>query len=185
MTREQTIFNNGVEVDLMAMLDAREQRAQIEQSLLNQLKADASLLVMTMAIPGPIKASTKLDIAFDEMLAEVQQKIKPDQIVHELKREETTGWEYYALSKTSPREMKTIFVQLEEQHPLGRIFDLDVVFLDESGNLQGTSRTEFRLPVRRCFICDRPAKDCGRSRRHSVKELQAEISKRILNYFEN
>lgn len=185
MTTEQTIFNNGVEVDLMAMLDAREERAQIEQTLLDKLETDGSLLVMTMAIPGPIKSNTKLDLAFDEILAEVQQKIKPNQTVHELKREETTGWEYYALSKTSPREMKPIFVQIEEEHPLGRLFDLDVVFLDKSGNLQGTSRIEFGLPARRCFICDRPAKECGRSRRHSVEELQAEISKRILNYFEN
>lgn len=183
MKTEQTIFNKGKPVDLLAMLDAREQRAHIEQVLLDKLETEGSLFVMTMAIPGPIKSNTKLDQAFDELLNEVTEVLNHDQIIQTLKREEETGLEYYALSKTSPREMKTILVQIEEEHPLGRLFDLDVVFLDEDGNLQGTSRTELGLPVRRCFICDRPAKDCGRSRRHSVAELQNEISKRILDYF--
>lgn len=183
MTDSDSIFSKGKMIDLPAMLNAREQRAQIEQTLLDKLNSNGSLLVMTMAIPGPIKTNKKLDRAFDKMLRVVQQKINPDQTLQELKREEATGLEYYLLSQTSPREMKTTVVQIEEEHPLGRLFDLDVVFLDEAGQLVGTSRTDFGLPVRRCFICSRPAKECGRSRRHSVEELQAEISRKILTYF--
>ncbi|HLR88779.1 MAG TPA: citrate lyase holo-[acyl-carrier protein] synthase [Atopostipes sp.] len=76
-------------------------------------------------------------------------------------------------------------VNIEENHPLGRLFDLDVLMLDQNNEVQGKSRTKLGLPVRRCFLCERPAKDCGRSRRHTVLELQEEISNRIQNYFKN
>ncbi|MEY8292793.1 citrate lyase holo-[acyl-carrier protein] synthase [Carnobacteriaceae bacterium 52-44] len=56
-------------------------------------------------------------------------------------------------------------VNIEENHPLGRLFDLDVLMLDQNNEVQGKSRTKLGLPVRRCFLCERPAKDCGRSRR--------------------
>ena len=187
MTTEKTIFNNGKAVDLLAMLDAREQRASLEYALLSNLenKYQGCLLVMTMAIPGPIKTNAKLDLAFENLLSEVKQILNTEHIVQEIKREKNTGLEYYALNYLAPYELKPLMVKIEEEHPLGRLFDLDIVFLNENNTVEGTSRTELGLPVRHCFICDRSAKECGRSRRHSVKELQTEISKRILRYLNN
>lgn len=184
MKTEQTIFNEGEAIDLMAMLDAREQRAALEHDLLSHLDNDnpGSLLVMTMAVPGPIKTNKTLNGVFDDLLEEVKQVLKPERMIEEMKRVKNTGLEYYALTSLSPSELKPLMVKIEEEHPLGRLFDLDVVFLNEKNAVTGTSRTDLGLPVRRCFICDRPAKECGRSRRHSVEELQMEISERILHY---
>jgi len=181
-----SVFNEGVQVNLPSMLAARETRVQIEKNLLSHLDDNnaGSLLVMTMAVPGPIKANAHLNQAFDEVLAEVKKVFTLTNVLDEVKREEDTGWEYYALTSLTAASLKTLMVDIEETHPLGRLFDLDVVYLGKNGEIEGTSRTELGLPTRRCFICDRPAKECGRSRRHSVEELQAEISKRINSYFD-
>lgn len=181
---KHSLFESGSLVNLMDMLDAREERLHVQQTFFQALnpKADGSLLLMTMVIPGPIKANQPLNQAFDEMLAYIKKELKEKDRIKELKREKKTGLEYYVLSPLSPREMKKIMVDIEEKHPLGRLFDLDVLFLNEDGEVEGTSRTQLGLPVRRCFVCDRPAKECGRSRRHSVEELQQEISNQISEY---
>lgn len=185
MVNKDSIFSTGKEVDLLAMLDAREYRAHLQQAFLGKMEPEdnCSLLVMTMAIPGPIKANEPLNHAFDEMVNHINSQLDTDNIIQTLKREEYTGHEYYILSSLSPREMKEFAVKIEETHPLGRLFDIDVLKLNEDNLIEGTSRTQLGLPVRRCFICNRPAKDCGRSRRHSVEELQDEISKQIIEYF--
>lgn len=181
------VFQNSEQVDLVAMLNAREERSNIQQLLLSKLKHndDGSLLLMTMAIPGPIKANKILNQAFNEVKKEVEKALESQKIIKKIKREEVTGLEFYVLSHLDSLEMKKRMVNIEENHPLGRLFDLDVLMLDQNNEVQGTSRTQLGLPVRRCFLCERPAKDCGRSRRHTVLELQEEISKRIQNYFKN
>ena len=55
-------------------------------------------------------------------------------------------------------------MELEEASPLGRLFDLDVS--DETG------RTLSRSADRRCLLCSNSARVCGRSRTHSVQQLQ-------------
>lgn len=179
------VFQNGEQINLEEILHAREERSYIQQTLLNKLKSknDGCLLVMTMAVPGPIKVNQALNQAFNEIQIEVEKVLDSKQTIQKLKREKSTGLEYYILSQISPREMKEKMVEIEETHPLGRLFDLDVLMFDKENNIQGMSRTQLGLPVRQCFICTRPAKDCGRSRRHSVLDLQKEISNHILNYF--
>ena len=44
--------------------------------------------------------------------------------------------------------------------------------------------SNIQLQIKRYFICNHPAKECGYSRPHSVEELQSEISKRTKTYFE-
>lgn len=184
MDLNRSIFLTGKEVELPAMLDAREQRAHLQQAMLGKMTYEDknSLLVMTMAIPGPIKSNEALNEAFDQMVDYIHNKMNTSKIVRTFKREEYTGYEYYILSTLSPREMKEFAVNIEETHPLGRLYDIDVLKLNESNLIEGTSRTQLGLPVRTCFICDQPAKECGRSRRHTVEELQLEISKQIRKF---
>ena len=184
MENKESVFSTGKEVDLMEMLDAREKRAYYQKNLLSKTipEDNSSLLVMTMAIPGPIKTNEPLNQAFDEMVNHINDQMDSANIIETLKREENTGYEYYILSTLSPREMKEFAVGIEETHPLGRLFDIDVLKLNDEQLIEGTSRTQLGLPVRKCFICSRPAKDCGRSRRHTVEELQDAISQRITQY---
>ncbi len=57
---------------------------------------------------------------------------------------------------------------MKKEPSLGRLFDLDVIRPDG----RQVSRTELGLPQRLCLICGNSAKDCARSRWHTVAELQ-------------
>ncbi|MDN5956276.1 MAG: citrate lyase holo-[acyl-carrier protein] synthase, partial [Lactobacillus sp.] len=47
------------------------------------------------------------------------------------------------------------------------------------------SRQELEYSSRRCYLCNRPAKECARSRRHSVEEMQRYISSLYAKYVNN
>ena len=86
-----------------------------------------------------------------------------------------TGNEFYALFALSPEVLKGQMMTFETEYPLGRLLDLDVVFLKE-GKLTGISRQDLGAAPRKCLLCGQEAKACGRSRRHSVAELQEHIT---------
>ena len=69
-------------------------------------------------------------------------------------------------------------VALEERHPYWRLADLDVLWL-EAGEVQSISREALGYPRRRCFLCDKEAKLCGRSRTHSVEAIQQKINELV------
>ena len=75
-------------------------------------------------------------------------------------------------------KIKNITVAIEESSELGRLFDIDVIDI----NFEKLSRKSFR----KCLICEAQAQECGRSRKHSVGELQnkvEEILKKSLAIF--
>lgn len=185
MNKMPEVFKTGIEIDLPAMLKAREQRFYFQQKLLSKLdySDNGSLLLMTMVIPGQIKSSTLLNRAFNVIQKEVLNQLDKNQIIQQLKREENTGLEFYILSTLSPYQMKEKMIAIEENHPLGRLFDLDILKLNKQNQIEGISRTQLGFPVRRCFICNKPAKECGRSQHHTIEELQNEISYQITDYF--
>lgn len=82
-----------------------------------------------------------------------------------------TGPEALYVLDVDPKVLKATLIDLEEHHPIGRLWDFDVI--TTSG--VALSRTHLGNPARRCLICDRPARECGRSRRHSIVELRHKI----------
>ena len=58
-------------------------------------------------------------------------------------------------------------IELEDHHPLGRLWDLDVL-APEQGQL---SRQDLGFPARQCLVCDEPAHACARSRRHPLARI--------------
>lgn len=84
--------------------------------------------------------------------------------------DEDTGYEnFYILDLP----IKQTTIAFEDQAELGRLFDADVLVKDKNATI---SRRDLGPSPRKCFICDRPAKECARSRRHSVAEMQDYIS---------
>lgn len=75
-------------------------------------------------------------------------------------------------------DAKGAAVKIEEEHPLGRIFDIDVYRIDGSP----VSRTELDLPYRKCIICGKNAKVCVRQRAHDINEVIGKINSMIENY---
>jgi holo-ACP synthase len=92
-----------------------------------------------------------------------------------------TGSEALLNTSVQAYRLKSITVQLEEDHPLGRLFDMDVV--DQTG--RQITRAEMNLPTRRCFICDEEAKICARNRTHRLEDLLDRISSIAETYFNN
>lgn len=159
----------GTEVDLNDMMHCRERRVLIQQKLQNQYHG--TLISYCMNIPGPIKTNDSIRRAFDQgketLMKALHEHSVPVLIQYEI--HERTGDELIMAVDAPAAEVKEITLPIEEQHPLGRLFDMDV--LDADGNKLS------RQAYRKCLICDRQAQDCARARRHSVKEMQDAIDR--------
>ena len=92
-------------------------------------------------------------------------------LVHCESYELDTGHEAYFVVNTDARTLKAYTLQLENQHPLGRLFDFDVIGPDGSA----VSREDLGNPKRKCLLCDEDAHVCARSKRHPMEELTKEI----------
>ena len=75
MCKVEDIFNGEV-VSLMEMLDARERRSVYQQVLLKRYP-NTTLLSATMNVPGPIKSSFELELAFEEIVAMIRAQYPP------------------------------------------------------------------------------------------------------------
>lgn len=168
---------NGEKVTLIEMLDAREQRAMTQKELL-ETAPNASLLSATMNIPGEIKNSPMLTEVFLEVIEEVEQRLLDQVPIVNFYRNEKTGPEYYLAVSLSPEELKHRMVAIEQTHPYGRLVDLDVIWNEKE--LNSIHRGDLGLDSRRCFICQKDAKICGRNRTHSIEEVQEKIKEIIL-----
>lgn len=156
------------EVSLNEMLKAREVRAAHQMSLLKEFKA--TLICFTMNIAGPIKNSELIKRGYEKGKKMLEKDLQSHQITI-LHFEESctyTGNEGFYVVDADRETVQRITSEIEDASELGRLFDMDV--LGSKGEKCG--RAELGLPERRCLICGGPAKDCARSRRHSVAELQ-------------
>lgn len=160
---------NGPAISLKEMLESREERAAMQKELLHASN-QSSLLCATMNIPGPVKTSIKLEEIFKTMTDEIEQELTEISPNANLYWEKNTGPEYYLLLPLAPKELKYKMIQIEEQHPYGRLIDLDVLWQDED-KIKSVSRQELGFAPRCCFICNKDAKECGRSRVHSISEI--------------
>lgn len=160
-------------VSLMEMLDARERRSRLQTQLLQFYKKP--LICLTLNIPGPVKVLPGVPEAFRLGCDRIEARLN-DRLVmlHHLETvKEKTGYEAFYSVDAAPEFLKELMIPIEDQDQLGRLFDIDVLRLDGTK----VSREELDLPARRCLLCDEPAHACSRSRRHSVAELVAEITK--------
>jgi len=167
----------GTPVELPAMLDAREARA-MRQAELRAAHPAAVLVSFCLNIPGPVKTNDLLRRLFDEGIAEIIKKLTIAGAIclaHEEVHAPTGDEALLAVTEAEAAAIKDAMTTLEESHPLGRLFDIDVLAPD------GTKLS--RQTPRRCLLCGRQAQDCARSRRHSVKELTERIQEMLLEYY--
>lgn len=157
-----------MEVTISEILEAREARAQKQAQLLRQY--GMPLICFTMNIAGPVKNSPLILSGFRQ-----GQKLLNDRFVPEYEEESIapTGCEYYYVVDGDPKTIKQQTAQIEDGLPMGRLFDMDVIAPE------GTkiSREQIGLPGRKCLLCGNDARVCGRSRAHTVAELQAETDR--------
>lgn len=75
--------------------------------------------------------------------------------------------------------LKEWAMEIEENHPLGRLFDFDV--LDD--NLCPIHREGIGLSQRTCLICKEPAHTCARNQTHTYEDLHKKIDEMVTSYF--
>ena len=155
-------------ITLQEMLEARERRAFRQQAL--QKEYPVPLICLTMNIAGPVKNSPLIRQGFALGCRRLKERLDAARLTP-LYREivsDRAGNEGFFAVDAPVGLLKQLTCDLEDGSPIGRLFDLDV--LDANG--EKADRTAFGLPPRTCLICGKPARECARSRTHSVEELQ-------------
>ena len=164
-----------MEVSLHDILNAREARVRQQRSLLAEYRVP--LLCFTMNIAGPVKTSPLIERGFCAGLETLNSQLPPKKILFQKVRMLPTGCEAYFAISMPASELKALCTSIEEVHPLGRLFDMDV--LDADG-----TKLE-RAAQRGCIVCGAPGRVCAAGRAHSADQLQAVTSELLLHYFRN
>lgn len=174
----KTIGRDDKPVTLEQMLAARERRAARQQALLTHFSLP--VVSLSVVMPGPVKANvqsqTILDAAIqslDKLFNEEKWPIRSFEPVSG-----STGPEALYVLDAEALAIKQALVVLEDSHPLGRLWDLDVI-CPKQGIL---SRRTLGHPPRRCLVCDAEAHACSRSQRHSLTELLDVIEEKVDAY---
>ncbi|NOI66052.1 citrate lyase holo-[acyl-carrier protein] synthase [Vibrio sp. 99-8-1] len=167
---------SGPTISLQQLLTSREERAEKQRAWSRELAAP--LVSFTINMVGPIKRNQIAKTAFDHGI----HAIKDACVLHdiEIKRAQATdndaGYQMlFCMANIEALYLKKIMLAIEETHPLGRLFDIDVI--DSKGVL--LSRDDFELVRRRCLICDEQAKVCARTQAHSLQQLIEKMSEMV------
>lgn len=165
---------HGEKVSLTDMLTCRERRAETQNE--NLQNYNNPVLSFCMNIPGPIKTTPELFHVFQDGANHILHFLADHNytIINQTEYHDKTGDELIlCVDCPDVQQLKKAMTEIEETHPFGRLFDIDVI----NSNGEKLSRAVFR----KCFICNRQAQDCASSRRHSVEEMQMTIEKALFN----
>ena len=170
----------GKEQSLEEILKSRDERVEYQQYLLNTYRS--TIVSYKLNVPGPVKYNSLIKEIFDEGLRAFKQKLEKLGIetVHEKVLYKHSGPEYFGVFNIlSPYLVKKITTSIEEAHPLGRVYDFDVIDVDG----KQLSRQDIGIELRKCLLCDKNAFECGRSRNHEISALLAKIESMAWDYF--
>ncbi len=168
----------GTIVSLYEVLAAKEQRVARQSAVLSRF--GAPLVSVTIVSPGPVKdtrlARRAMSVGQHEFGLIAGAENWPI-LFHEAMWRQTGPEALYAV-EADGTSLKRQLVELENGHPLGRLWDFDVITAQHGG----ISRRDLGYPARQCLVCERPPHECGRSRRHPLGELQKAIAALVDDY---
>lgn len=164
-------------VSLPELLSSRECRQARQQAWL--ARHQTTLLVLTLVVPGAVKDSPLTRQIFNLGWQSLQRLYQQRgwSCLQENTLALPTGCEGYLALQAEADTVKDFAIQLELQHPIGRLWDIDV--LTSHGHI--LSRREIGLPERRCLLCAQSAKLCARQRSHSAEQLIHEMERMLTN----
>lgn len=188
-------------ITLNELLASRDARHATQQKLLAE-HSGKTLVCLTVVMPGSVKRNhqslTAAHAAVEAMrkafgikenkglspLETLENPENPEPLENPaptlLELDLETGYEAYLITPMPLLEAKRIAVKIEDTHPLGRLFDIDII------NADGVpvSRDAIGEKPRRCLICDHEARYCMRMRWHTQEEIWAKINEMVDSYVE-
>ena len=157
----------GQKVTIADMMFCRDRRVQIQNEFIE--KYQKPVVSFCMNIPGPIKTTPLIQNGFEEgkeallhALSVADMAVLESRVFHDI-----TGDEMLLCVNAPADKIKDLAQKIEETHPYGRLFDMDVI----GTNGQKLSRPSYR----KCLICDCQAQECARARKHTITEMQDKI----------
>lgn len=168
-------------VQVTDMMAAREARAFRQQELIR--KYEKNLICFTLNIAGPVKNSDLIQQTFEEGAECIfnQLRVRGIAVLFYEKTHKATGNEAFIVVDCDIIKIKCIMSEIEDTHPLGRLFDIDVLACDGTKMERG----EVGLGERRCLICGGPVHRCSSRRVHPLEELQKKTVQMMEEYFLN
>ena len=165
-----------MEVTLEDLLRSRDQRAARQKELQKRYPG-ASLVSLTVVMPGQVKRNSGSLLVAGAALSALIARFGSDMLYAET-RDLPTGYEAFLLTPLPETDAKRAVCDIEETHPLGRLFDLDVIGKDGAP----VSRESVGRQPRKCLLCDHEARWCMRNRTHAPLEIQERIAQMIAAY---
>ena len=165
-----------MEITLDALLQSRDNRHALQQQLLQQ-HPGSTLVCLTVVMPGSIKRNLYSVVTAQAALTALLDRLGMN--IQEVRaRDLGTGYEAYLITGLPALEAKRVTCDIEDSHPLGRLFDIDVIDADGSPIPRQTVGGE----PRRCLLCENEARWCMRNHSHSQEELMDRIQQMIEDY---
>lgn len=163
-------------VTLDQLLASRENRWAKQQALLQENPL-ATLVCLTVIMPGSVKRNSQSLIVARAAVEAVKMAFG-ESILQMEEYDLETGYEVYLLVSLTIPAAKTLACDIEQHHPLGRLFDVDVIQKD---GVPVSRETIDRAP-RRCLICEQEARYCMRNHSHTQEEIHKRIDLLIADY---
>lgn len=168
---------SGRPVTLAELLRSRDARSQRQKELLAAYET-AALISFTVNYPGPVKANGDALFLHREGARAIGRRLLCAPVPHCALFERDTGPEGFWLVEMDPLPLKRICCELEGDHPLGRLFDIDVLGRDGAP----VGRTALGYPARGCLLCGGDPAHCRREGRHTIEALTERIREMAADY---
>lgn len=165
-----------MEITLDMLLESREKRWNFQRQLIQE-HPELTLVCVTVIMPGNVKRNTQSLVVAHAAVQSVQDAFDKD-ICWQQEKDLVTGYEAYFLIQRPMLDCKRVACEIEDAHPLGRLFDIDVI----DSNVEPVSRSVIGKEGRKCLLCEHEARYCMRNHTHSREELQQRIQQMIDAY---
>lgn len=157
-------------ITLDQLLASRDARHALQMRLIAE-HPDCALVCLTVVMPGNVKRNSQsLTVAHAAVEALRQAFSLAEGSI--IERDLDTGYEAFLLVRGDLLSVKRTACAIEDTHPLGRLFDIDVI--DTHGI--PVPRTAVGGSPRRCLVCDNEARYCMRNRSHTQDTIWQRIN---------
>ena len=168
----------GSPVTSVELRAARDRRVLKKWELLTT-GGGICLVEFSLNIAGAVKTFPFARAAFREEVRELSDRLSRFSVLKTEVYEKNTGNCAFFLLKSQAIQVKKFLVSIEESHPLGRLFNLDVCGPDGIS----VKRHDLGLLPRTCLVCGEDAHVCAEKKSHSMELIQWQTAKLFHEFF--